>query len=120
MKLTPESTSPDCGHILPGSSGAARTADGRTVCCDCANAIELEALRTDPKFFGYLSSDGTRLTTWTGLDLGKVTKGALHPWSDRHSGRHYINVTDCHGARWHGTGAPGMWANLRRCKAAKI
>lgn len=119
MKPTPQLTPLDCGHApTPPHFGTANTAEGRTMCYDCANDREREFLKTAQKFLGYLSSDGSRLTTWPGADLGKVTMGARHPWSDRHTDRRYISVVDCFGTRWRGTGAPGMWASLRRCKAS--
>lgn len=107
----------DCGHHPSPHShittGAARMPDGREVCYDCADASERERLKTETRFCAYVSSDGERLTTWSGGDLGRVSLGTRHHWSRE---RRYLSATDCHGNRWHGTGAAGMWATLRKCK----
>lgn len=107
----------DCGHHPsphhPTTTGTAHTADGREICYACADQEQREDMKTATAFCAYVSSDGRRLTTWTGGDLGRVHMGSRHPWSRE---RHYLSATDCHGTRWHGTGAPGMWASLRRCK----
>ena len=112
----------DCGHHPsphePFTTGAAHTSDGREICYTCADREEREAMKTAVRFCAYVSSDGRRLTTWPGGDLGSVTLGNLHPWSSgpRADRRCYLSVIDCHGNRWRGTGAPGMYATLRRCK----
>lgn len=111
-----------CGHHPSPhgvfTTGTAHTTDGREICYTCADQEEREALKTATRFCAYISCDGRRLTTWTGGDLGSVYLGSPHPWSSgpRADRRRYLSATDCHGTRWHGTGAPGMYATLRRCK----
>lgn len=110
----------DCGHHPsphhPFTTGTAHTADGREICHNCADQGTREEMKTATRISAYVSSDGHRLTTWTRGDLGQVFFGARHPRSNRYNDRRYISATDCHGNRWHGTGAPGMYATLRRCK----
>ncbi len=107
----------DCGHEpTPDGlgSGYARTADGRTMCYLCADELQRLEMATVDRFTAYVSSDGRTLTTWSGGVLGRCTLAGRHPWS---SERQYLRATDVHGNRWHGTGAPGMYACLRRAKA---
>ena len=112
----------DCGHHpSPHESfttGTAHTRDGREICYTCADQETREDMTTATRFCAYVSSDGHRLQTWSGGDLGAVYLGDPHPWSKgpRADRRRYLSATDCHGTRWHGTGAPGMYATLRRCK----
>ncbi len=107
-----------CGHNPSPhehfTTGAATLPDGREICYECADKRERADLLTHDKFTAYVSSDGLRLTTWTGGILGRVDFGAHHPWSRE---RHYLRAYDCHGQAWHGTGAEGMYCNLRKCKA---
>lgn len=107
----------DCGHHpsphQPFTTGTAHTRDGREICYDCADRETREEMKTARTFCAYVSSDGRRLTTWSGETLGTAHLGSRHPWSRK---RRYLSATDCHGTRWHGTGAPGMYATLRRCK----
>jgi len=112
----------DCGHAPSPhgafTNGTAHTHDGRKICCNCADAEERDQLKTATRFCAYVSGDGRRLQTWTGGDLGQVALGNPHPKSTgpRADRRRYLSAIDCHGTRWHGTGAPGMYATLRRCK----
>jgi hypothetical protein len=116
----------DCKQTLPvqasGGTGYAHCKDPdgreRLVCYPCTDKRTREDLKTATRFFAYVSSDGRRLTTWNGGDLGAVYLGEPHPWSrgPRADRRRYLSAVDCHGTRWHGTGAPGMYATLRRCK----
>jgi|688.fasta_scaffold30353_18 hypothetical protein len=108
----------DCHTVKPvqtsGGTGYACLPDGGLCCYPCTDVRERADLLTRDKVCQYVSGDGKRLTTWTGGDLGRVSLGERHPWSRE---RFYVSATDCHGQRWHGTGAPGMWANLKKCKA---
>ena len=112
----------DCGHPPsehgPHTTGYGTDRDtGATACYECTTVRDLATMREaapGDRFGAYLSSDGRMLTNWPGGKLGSVTIGNPHPWS---SERTYIRVVDAHGGRWYGTGAPGMWASLRRCRA---
>lgn len=109
----------DCGEVKPvqtsGGTGYAVIPDtGRLCCYACTDKRERADLLTAEKIVRYVSSNGRALQTWSGGSLGQVYFGERHPWSRE---RHYITAIDCHGQRWHGTGAPGMWASLRKCKA---
>lgn len=111
----------DCGHIESDHSditrGYGRDKDGKTFCYDCCEAQDKQAMKTQDKFFAYLSMDGATLVNWPGRKLGTVIRsGAYHPCSRE---RYYITVRDVHGQMWHGTGAPGEWASLQKNKVQK-
>lgn len=110
----------DCGHPESEHSehtrGYGRDADGKTFCYECCTASDKEQLRTSNAVCQYISGDGKSLTNWPGFVLGRVLYwGKRHPFSRE---RRYVRVRDCHGQEWHGTGAEGMWASLRKCKPA--
>lgn len=107
----------DCHAVKPvqtsGGTGYAYINDA-LICYACADKREAADLLTADRFTGYVSGDGRHLTTWTGGKLGTLSLGAFHPWS---RDRQYVRAHDLHGQSWHGTGAPSMWCNLRKCKA---
>ncbi len=124
MTATTEPIICDCGHPESPHSECTRgygtDSAGRTHCYACCAARDRESLRTDDRFFGYISGDGRSLSTWPGDVIGRVESwGAVHPWTRRScwGERKYVRIVDCHGGRWHGTGAPGAYANLRRVKS---
>lgn len=113
----------DCGHRPSPhgqhTTGTAHTTDGREICCQCADDEQRRELKTEQTYMAYLSSDKTRLTTWTGGELATITY--------LHQGRHNIGgslyrfrATDVHGQDWYGTTpGPGMYARMRRTKSRK-
>ena len=116
-----------CAAKLPlfngpcGNYGADK--EGRKHCPDCCAASDAEAMRTEPRFTGYLASTsgnarvGLAFTTWHGRVLGTVVHVGASVPGTKHGPfgeRHYVRVRDRYGADWHGTGAPGMYCNLRR------
>ena len=113
-----------CGHESTPSgcaAGYATTPSGERICYGCADAAQVADLASaDARpFTGYMSSDGKTWTTWTGGKLGDVVSvGAVHPWTRRSvfGERRFIRVVDVHGQWWSGTGAPGMYAKLRKVK----
>ncbi len=114
----------DCGHFESPCSDVTRgygeDASGKTWCLDCCLMRDKAALLTDTRTTHYLSGDGRFLTDWHGRQLGVVVRhGAVHPFSARGDRRRYITVRDLHGQTWHGTGAAGMWASLKKSKAAR-
>ena len=74
----------DCGHPptpQPAGSGctgyAMHSGTGRTSCYPCADAWEREQFRaceTGALWFGYVSSDGRTVTTWTGATLARIVR----------------------------------------------
>jgi hypothetical protein len=71
-----------------------------------------------PRYDAYLSSDGTRITTWMGDTLAQVThitakaRGRFTPDKRGHYWARGIN-----GGIYHGThNGPGMWARMRLAK----
>ena len=111
----------DCREVKPTGGNGCGTGYARftdpdgecLICYACADTRQTADLLTQDKFFGYVSSDSHNLTTWTGGVLGRIFFGKRHPWSRE---RYFVSARDVHGQRWHGTGAPGMWCNLRKCK----
>lgn len=116
-------------HVLPGTvkanpgggAGYAITPDEQMICYPCADASERDRLKTAEAFGAYLSRDGKRVTTWTGGELGQVTRWNYCRLTRRSNwhGTDYrtVRVVDVHGAQWHGRGSPGIAIKLRRAKA---
>ena len=96
-----------------GGTGYGMTPDGSKVCYACCTVRDINTMKTATKFSGYVSSDGRELQTWAGGKLGTLSIGKLHHWSRE---RHHVRARDLHGNAWYGTGAPGMYCVLRRCK----
>lgn len=75
------------------------------------------------RFTAYVSSDGREVTTWTGGNLGSISRSTpvkLARWSAFHGSHVYAyRVIDFDGARWHGRGSPGMVITLKRVKGRK-
>lgn len=118
----------DCGTECKPSPGGLGTGyaifrDGARVCYACADKRQLadiEASQIGDKFPAYVSSDGRKITSWTGGELMRVIHwGDKHPWTLRSSwgARYYLRAVDAKGRVWSGTGADGMYANLRLTKA---
>lgn len=117
----------DCGHEIgkhePFTSGYATTRDGaRKICYVCADAQQREQLKDRSKpVYAYVSSDGKRITTWTGGELMRIEKAS--EWRMNFGFQCLglcVSATDCHGKRWHGRGAGvGMCITLRPSKTAK-
>jgi hypothetical protein len=113
----------DCGHPIgehsPFTSGYAVTPDNRRICYACADARQREDLKDRSRpFTAYLSSDGRKVTTWTGGELMTVTRETdWRIFGSRRNVGSCISATDCHGNRWHGRGAGrGMAITLRPSK----
>lgn len=91
----------------------------------CGNAmrgrVEQYEILTDPpeRFTAYVSSDGLKLTTWTGGYLGRATLGHGWTWPPGYGARlHqiYAYVVGADGVRREYTGrgqGAGMYVNLR-------
>jgi len=113
----------DCGHPIGEHSyftaGYATLPDSRRICYACADAAQREELKDRSRpFCAYLSGDGSKVVTWTGGELMRVTRetGWRIFGSSRNRGA-CVTATDCHGQRWHGRGAGrGMAIKLRPCK----
>lgn len=104
------------GYAQPRDSDA-------LICYPCADKSQIADLIGATRAGGYISSDGKRLTTWTGGTLGTViqkTETAL-PFGRTNSwvhGKHYFQfrIRDVHGQYWHGKSSPGICITLRRLK----
>lgn len=101
-------------------AGYAVRPDGGHICYPCADAAQREDMRDRSRpFVAYLS--GTKVTTWTGGELGTVvwTRPAkLTRPSFTHDRRSYrsVRVRDVHGAMWTGRGSDGIAIRLRPVK----
>lgn len=112
----------DCGHppteTTGCGTGVAYRPDGTSLCYSCADseiAAEVSQAQPGHKITLYVSGDGHNITTWSGgVIMTRVCSGRLHPWSRE---RKYISAEDANGRWWHGTGAPGMYANLKLGKS---
>lgn len=109
----------DCGHAVTPSgievfgTGFAVSKDtGKRYCYPCADDLQREALLTEQRWSGYLSSNERRVTTWTGGTLGTVTR------CTRNSRQTFIRMTDVHGQHWAGIGPAesGTYVSLRRVR----
>jgi len=69
--------------------------------------------------FAYLSSDGKKITTWTGDELGvivsqKTARVGFPEMNGRRPVRYFVTVRGIDGRVWCGTGpGPGMYVRLR-------
>ena len=108
----------ECGHEPTPDSGCgtgysiARDT-GRRSCYACSDNLEREAmLHSDGKFFAYLSSDGYRVTTWSGGQLGTVER------LTRNARQTFVRVIGQDGWMWAGVGPAesGTYVSLRRLK----
>lgn len=82
---------------------------------------QVAALLTDREVVGYLSQDGTAITTWTGEKLASVTRTkTARVGFVGHNGkrplRYFLTAVDVHGAHtWRAQSAgPHMIAVMRR------
>ena len=118
MRITHHETEPmsaaDCGH---NTSGRAIDQSGATLCYRCADErtrAEVLASAIGDRVTLYVNTDGTSITTWSGgTVMPRVVWGRPHPWSRERS---YLAARDTAGRWWSGTGADGMWTNLRLTK----
>ncbi len=108
----------ECGHeASPHESfttGYGTDAAGKRHCYDCCARIDRQTMldaQPGDRFMAYCREG--RLVNWPGHELGKVSFGARHPWS---RDRYYVRAWGPDGRAWHGTGAEGMWASLRKCR----
>jgi hypothetical protein len=114
----------DCGHVLePRAAGdiatgyAYHSVTQRTMCYWCADeSARSEMVRVD-MVTQYVNSEGTKIVTWSGGELGRVVDSSV--WAGGWNGSliHSWTVVDSNGGRWHGrNGGPGMAVTLRRLK----
>ena len=111
----------DCGHgeLRTGGGTGYAVVDNAMLCYACCDNRQRAELKTHAgPFYGYLSSDCARVTTWSGGALMTITHA---DYSDNgwHGSRIYsVRARDCHGNMWHGRGAgPSMVITMRRMKA---
>lgn len=71
------------------------------------------------KYFAYLSSDGKKITTWMGDELGivnsrKIARVGFRDISGRRPERYFLKVQGIDGRKWIVTGpGPGMYCRMR-------
>lgn len=121
-KVEPELLS--CGHLSTPRGFAAgyatRVKDGAKICYDCADRMQREELLVEKEVFGYLSSDGKLITTWTGGELMKVTSEGSARTGFYGSRVTYVRAEGPDGSRWYGkNGGRGMSIRMKRAKEAQ-
>ncbi len=105
-----------------GGAGYATLPNGRKICYPCADAIARDEIKPhDKQFYGYVSSDGKSITTWSGGKLGTVIASRpckLTRQSFTHSPKSYrsIRMRDESGNDWSGRGSPGIVIKMRPVK----
>ena len=116
----------DCGHPAQPHGCAVGYSvgnDGKTSCYDCSNAAEIRAMQSADHFCGYLNSDCTKVTTWPGGELARVTWKVERScggfaWRTK---RLYFNAVDAQGGQWYGNGlGGGMFCRLHRAKVSRL
>lgn len=102
-----------------GGTGYAVLNSRRKICYACADKRQVaDLLDRSKSFTGYLSSDGSRWTTWTGGTLGNVDRLTVSRSGLHGSSLSNVHVVDVHGNTWCGRGAgTGMCLTLRPCKS---
>jgi hypothetical protein len=117
----------DCGHAPTDdglcyangqrmTTGYATTRDGRRLCYSCADDMQRSELATADTYGAYVSSDGRRITTWSGGPLARVTS---HSIGRAGSGgqMHYWRAVTPDGAEFYGRNAgEGMCITIRRAR----
>src|SRR5262245_7376007 len=117
----------DCGHTYEGPAGgtgpsgyAVNRATGKTLCYPCADELAVSDMATSHAFEAYLSSDGGRVTTWTGGGLMVVTRHTTSRGFHR-SKVHHVRAESADGRKWHGSGSgPGMFILMRATKGSTV
>jgi len=111
-----------CGDTFPstpptgGASGYALY-HGERFCYPCADDRERGFFHTASKFTGYLSSDGTKFTTWTGGELARVAGLTESRRAGFGRGLAYVTAIAPDGSSWHGKGAGrGMVLRMHRSR----
>lgn len=114
----------ECGALFPkpppegGAAGYAIIQDQR-VCYPCADRYERIVMNCATAHVAYLSSDGRKITTWTGGELGIVISARpckLARRSFTHSASSFVSVRvrAFDGSVWYGRGSPGIAIRLRK------
>ena len=114
-----------CWHQKPvqfsGGTGYGQDKAGLLHCYECCTKQDREAMRDQSKpFYCYLSSDGKRVTSWPGGELGAVHSLGFSRsgWNGSEIAR--FHVRDVWGQWWSGRGAGrGIACTLRKMKTPK-
>lgn len=127
-EVTPAPVLLTCGHPAtpqePGSisTGYGTKSNGDKVCLSCAFKFEQSAFWRATRYTGYVSSDGTTFTTWTGgvlaiMDWGWSTQDGQvrHTPTGGEYKRYHWTAHDNDGGQWYGdNGGPGMVVTMRK------
>lgn len=118
-----------CGHDstpdnFTFTTGYATLPNGETLCYPCADEYQRDELKNSNTFVGYVNSDQTEITTWTGGKLMDMTPkyGYRQQTGTRQitpSGgywrRHDYRAKDVHGQEWYGfNSGPSMAIRMRK------
>lgn len=118
----------DCGNPIFRDADSCTTGyatprdSNEKICFLCADKRQLKELtdRSQP-FTAYVSSDGNRITTWTGGKLMDVVQSrpcqlTRHSYTHDRKSYRSIRAMDVHGGFWHGRGSAGIAITLRASK----
>jgi hypothetical protein len=117
-----ESLALDCGHVAIRSgvgTGVAYTPDGKSLCYQCADALQQARFNAGEGHSAYLAEENGRyhLRTWSGGYLAevKVTRRKVgYTPTGGHYERYHFRAVTPNGRRYHGTSpGPGMYAQVR-------
>lgn len=114
----------ECGELFTkpppegGASGYAVRENGARICYACADLEERKFMRAHTVKTAYVSSDGNRVTTWTGGFLGEVVN-----WSEISCFGHRktnLTIRAFDGTLWTARATEaGMVCTLRKLKGRK-
>lgn len=89
------------------------------ICYSCAFERDKASMKISDRHGAYLSSDGYRVTTWSGETLGTVIRVTPMRMFGRYR-KLSIRVRAFDGSMWHARGASeGLCCTLRRMKGGK-
>jgi hypothetical protein len=122
----------DCGHAASehseSTTGYGQDPEtGEKLCWDCCTAQDIDALKTEDRWIGYLTEHpnvigtGSRytVTNWPGGTLFPRVKLVGHWFAYTPTGGYYevyaVRAIDVHGQHWHGRGeGPGICMHLTK------
>lgn len=120
-ELIRESRILSCGHNPSPhhqwTTGTAHTILGAEICWDCAHKMTLEDMRLHSKATLYLSSDGEKITSWSGRIVSEKVNIIRKSWNNFGGTMRYYVRFEFEGEIWSGAGmGEGMYLNARKTK----
>jgi hypothetical protein len=118
----------DCGHRESGhdqyTRGYAILPDDTKICYDCAHERDLEHIKTEDWFYGYIDSSFQHIVNWPGKPLMRVLWKKRIPlpfqqtWSWISGNKYYsVRAIDNQGCEWYGRcHGEGTFISLKKAK----